>query len=57
MMISLVTPLLAILIGDVTIGEMLPPQTFLGGIMIIGSIGLIVFRRTNPRVVIEKPVT
>ena len=57
MMISLVTPLLAILIGNVTIGEMLPPQTFLGGIMIIGSIGLIVFRRTNPQVVIEKPVT
>jgi len=45
MMISLVTPLIAVVIGAVTIGERLPPQTFLGGIMIIASIGLIVFRR------------
>jgi len=45
MMISLVTPLLAILIGAITIGETLPPQTFIGGLMIIGSIGLIVFRK------------
>src|SRR5262249_24113753 len=45
MMISLVTPLIAVVIGAVTIGERLPPQTFVGGIMIIGSIGLIVFRR------------
>ena len=45
MMISLVTPLLAVVIGWVTLGEKLPPQTVLGGILIIGSIGLIVFRR------------
>ena len=45
MMISLVTPLLAVIIGAVTISERLPPQTFLGGIMIVGSIALIVFRR------------
>ena len=45
MMISLVTPLIAVIIGAVTIGETLPPQTFFGGLMIIGSIGLIVFRR------------
>jgi drug/metabolite transporter (DMT)-like permease len=45
MMISLVTPLIAVIIGAVTIGERLPPQTFIGGLMIIGSIGLIVFRR------------
>ena len=32
MMISLVTPLLAVLIGAVTIGERLPPQTLVGGI-------------------------
>ncbi len=48
MMISLVTPLLAVLIGAVTIGETLPPQTFAGGILIIASIGLIVFRRRSP---------
>jgi drug/metabolite transporter (DMT)-like permease len=45
MMISLVTPLIAVAIGAVTIGERLPPQTFIGGVMIVGSIGLIVFRR------------
>jgi drug/metabolite transporter (DMT)-like permease len=48
MMISLVTPLLAVVIGAVTIGERLPPQTYLGGIMIVGSIALIVFRRPRP---------
>lgn len=45
MMISLVTPFLAVVIGAVTIGETLPPQTFAGGLLIIGSIALIVFRR------------
>jgi drug/metabolite transporter (DMT)-like permease len=48
MMISLVTPLLAVVIGAATLGEKLPPQTFLGGALIIGSIALIVFRRANP---------
>jgi len=45
MMISLVTPLIAVVIGAVTIGETLPPQTGLGGFLIIASIGLIVFRK------------
>lgn len=45
MMISLVTPLLAVLIGAVFLDEKLPPQTFFGGILILGSIGLIVFRK------------
>ncbi len=45
MMISLVTPLLAVVIGAIVLGETLPPQTGLGGLLIIGSIGLIVFRR------------
>ena len=57
MMISLVTPLLAVLIGAVTVGERLPPQTLLGGSMIIASIGLIVFRRrANQRLIAEKQV-
>jgi len=47
MMISLVTPLIAVVIGAVTIGERLPAQTFVGGLMIIGSIGLIVIRRRS----------
>ena len=45
MMISLVTPLLAVVIGAITIGETLPPQTFVGGLMIVGSVGLIAMRR------------
>jgi drug/metabolite transporter (DMT)-like permease len=47
MMISLVTPLIAVVIGAVTIGESMPPQTGIGGLLIIGSIGLIVFRRKS----------
>lgn len=45
MTISLVTPLLAVVIGAVTLGETLPPQTFLGGSLVIGNIGVIVLRR------------
>lgn len=45
MMISLVTPLLAVILGGVFLGETLPPQTFFGGLLIIASIGLIVLRR------------
>ena len=45
MMISLVTPLIAVLIGAIFLGERLPPQTLAGGILIISSVGLIAFRR------------
>lgn len=45
MMISLVTPLLAVIIGGIFLGEKLPSQTFFGGLLIIASIGLIVFRK------------
>jgi len=45
MMISLVTPLLAVVIGAVFLDEKLPPQTFFGGVLILASIGLIVFRK------------
>jgi drug/metabolite transporter (DMT)-like permease len=44
MMISLVTPLLAVVIGNLVLGETLPPQTVAGGMLIIASIALIVFR-------------
>ena len=47
MMISLVTPLIAVIIGAIVLGEKLPPQTFFGGILILASIGLIVFRKKN----------
>ena len=45
MMISLVTPLIAVIIGAVVLGETLPPQTLFGGLLILLSIGLIVVRR------------
>ncbi|MFN6963283.1 MAG: DMT family transporter [Pyrinomonadaceae bacterium] len=45
MMISLVTPLLAVVIGAAALGETMPPQTLAGGLLIIASIGMIVFRR------------
>jgi drug/metabolite transporter (DMT)-like permease len=58
MMISLVTPLLAVVIGAVTIGETLPPQTLFGGSLIIASIGMIVLRRrTFATELREKPET
>jgi drug/metabolite transporter (DMT)-like permease len=45
MMISLVTPLLAVVIGWLSLGERLPPLTFFGGALIVGSVALIVFRK------------
>jgi O-acetylserine/cysteine efflux transporter len=45
MMISLVTPLIAVIIGAIVLGERLPTQTFFGGILILASIGLIVLRK------------
>ncbi len=45
MMISLVTPLIAVIVGNLFLGERLPPQTFFGGALILASIGLIVFRK------------
>jgi len=50
MMISLVTPLIAVIIGAIVLGETLPPQTFFGGVLILASIGLIVFKKKNKEV-------
>ncbi len=47
MMISLVTPLIAVCVGRIFLGETLPPQTLFGGILILASIGLIVFRKST----------
>ena len=57
MMISLVTPLLAVVIGAVVLGERLPPQTGIGGLLIISSIGLIVFRRKGHRSDLDGEIT
>jgi drug/metabolite transporter (DMT)-like permease len=45
MMISIVTPLIAVLLGWLVLGETLPPQTLLGGALIMASIALTVFKR------------
>ena len=49
MMISLVTPVIAVVVGNVFLGETLPPQTVLGAALILGGIGLIVMRRRRSR--------
>lgn len=45
MMISLVTPLIAVIVGWIFLGETLPAQTVFGGILILASIGLIVVKK------------
>ena len=47
MVISLVTPLIAVVMGAIFLDERLPPQTLLGGILIIAGIALIVMRRRS----------
>ncbi len=44
MTIALVTPLVAVLFGSIFLGERLPVQTFIGGLLILASVSLIVFR-------------
>lgn len=46
MMISLVTPLIAVILDAAVLGELLPTQTIVGGLLILSSIALIVFRRS-----------
>jgi drug/metabolite transporter (DMT)-like permease len=45
MMISVVTPLIAVLLGWMFLGETLPPQTFFGGLLIMASIAITIFKR------------
>ncbi len=47
MTISLVTPLVAVMIGAITLGEKLLPQTFFGGALILAGTGMIVFNRQS----------
>ena len=46
MMNALLTPLIAVIVGAIFLGEKLPPQTILGGVLILVSIALIVLRKT-----------
>ncbi len=52
MMISLVTPLIAVIVGWILLGETLPAQTIFGGILILASIGLIVFKKKSQNAVV-----
>lgn len=45
MTIALVTPLIAVVCGSIFLDEKLLPQTVLGGILILASVSLIVFRK------------
>ena len=45
MMISLVTPLIAVIVGWIFLNEKLPAQTIFGGLLILASIGLIVVKK------------
>lgn len=49
MMISIVTPLIAVILGWLVLDERLPPQTLAGGLLIMASIALIVIRQTARR--------
>lgn len=51
MTISLITPLIAVIVGAVVLGEKIPPQTFFGGAFILFSIGIVILRhkrQTHP---------
>lgn len=45
MTIALVTPLIAVVVGALILGEMIQPQILIGGLLILSGVGLIVFRR------------
>ena len=47
MMISLVTPLIAVIVGRIFLNEQLPAQTIFGGLLILASIGLIVIKKKD----------
>lgn len=54
MMISLVTPLIAVIVGWIFLNETLPPQTIFGGALILASIGLIVFKKKDKTSIITE---
>ncbi len=50
MTIALVTPLIAVVCGSIFLDEKLLPQTIVGGVLILASVGLIVFRRSLKKI-------
>ena len=53
MLIALVTPLAAVLLGMVTLGEKLSWRTIAGGALIMSGVALVVLRRTRAAVKVE----
>lgn len=50
MTIALVTPLIAVFFGWLFLGEQMPRQTVFGAILILSSVGLIVFRKSIKKI-------
>lgn len=48
MMLSLVTPIIAVVVGAVVLGERLPGRILFGGVLILFGIGLILIRPKGP---------
>jgi drug/metabolite transporter (DMT)-like permease len=44
MMIAFVTPIIAVIVGWLALGEQLPAQTALGGALVLASVVLILIR-------------
>lgn len=53
MTISLVTPLVAVVVGGLFLDEKLPIQTIFGGILILGGVGLIVVKKKTKPIIGE----
>jgi LPXTG-motif cell wall-anchored protein len=54
MMIAFVTPIIAVIIGWLTLGEQLPAQTALGGALVLASVALVLFRFKKKEAILLK---
>ncbi|MEZ5306770.1 MAG: EamA family transporter [Pyrinomonadaceae bacterium] len=54
MTIALVTPMIAVFAGAIFLGEVLSRHALLGGFLILGSVGLIILRKSRPVLVSEE---
>lgn len=53
MMIAFVTPIIAVIVGWLALGEQLPAQTALGGALVLASVALILIRFNRPILIEE----
>ena len=54
MMIAFVTPVIAVIVGAAFLNETLPHQTAIGGILVLGSVALVLFRSKKERAEIKR---